>query len=238
MAVRVAINGFGRTGRAVLRAAMKSPHDIEVAAVNDLGDPEALARLLARDSVHGHFPEPVTFEHDKMMVGRHGGHHADGAEPRALPWRELGIDVVIECTGRLTSRDKAAAHLQAGARRVIISAPAKGVDATFVVGVNEDDLRPGAGFRGLQRVVHDELPRRPGQGARRCLRDRGGLHDDGPRLHGRPASRRRSPQGPAPGSRRRHQHHPDHDRCRSGHRAGAPRRRRSPRRALAPGAGA
>ena len=69
MSVRVAINGFGRTGRAVLRAAMKSPHDIEVAAVNDLGDPEALARLLARDSVHGHFPEPVSLEHDKMMVG-------------------------------------------------------------------------------------------------------------------------------------------------------------------------
>ena len=83
MAVRVAINGFGRTGRAFLRAAIKSPHDVEVAAVNDLGDPEALARLLARDSVHGHFPLPVSVEHDTMMVGLLARHHADGAPPRA-----------------------------------------------------------------------------------------------------------------------------------------------------------
>ena len=146
MSVRVAINGFGRTGRAVLRAAMKSPHDIEVAAVNDLGDPEALARLLARDSVHGHFPEPVTLEHDKMMVGAMAVTMLMESNPDALPWRELGIDVVIECTGRLTSRDQAAAHLRAGARRVIISAPAKGVDATFVIGVNEDTFDPERDF--------------------------------------------------------------------------------------------
>ncbi len=146
MSVRVAINGFGRTGRSLLRAAMKSPHDIEVAAVNDLGDPEALARLLARDSVHGHFPEPVTLEHDKMVVGAMAVTMLMEPNPDALPWRELGIDVVIECTGRLTSRDKAAAHLQAGARRVIISAPAKGVDATFVVGVNEDSFDPERDF--------------------------------------------------------------------------------------------
>ena len=146
MSVRVAINGFGRTGRAVLRAAMKSPHDIEVAAVNDLGDPEALARLLARDSVHGRFPEPVTLEHDKMMVGAMAVTMVMESNPEALPWRELGIDVVIECTGRLTSRDQAAAHLRAGTRRVIISAPAKGVDATFVIGVNEDTFDPERDF--------------------------------------------------------------------------------------------
>ena len=146
MSVRVAINGFGRTGRALLRAAMKSPRDIEVAAVNDLGDPEALARLLVRDSVHGHFPEPVTLEHDKMMVGAMAVTMLTESRPENLPWRELGIDVVIECTGRLTSREKAAAHLEAGARRVIISAPAKDVDATFVVGVNEDTFDPTRDF--------------------------------------------------------------------------------------------
>ena len=138
MAVRVAINGFGRTGRAFLRAAVKSPHDVEVAAVNDLGDPEALARLLARDSVHGHFPVPVSVEHDTMMVGSSAVIMLMEPHPAELPWRELGIDVVIESTGRLTSREKAAAHIEAGAHRVIISAPAKDADATFVIGVNED----------------------------------------------------------------------------------------------------
>ena len=146
MAVRVAINGFGRTGRAFLRAALKSPHDVEVAAVNDLGDPEALARLLARDSVHGPLPLPVSVEHDTMMVGSSPVTMLMEPHPEQLPWRELGIDVVVESTGRLTNRDKAAAHIDAGARRVIISAPAKDVDATFVVGVNEDSFDPKRDF--------------------------------------------------------------------------------------------
>ena len=146
MAVRVAINGFGRTGRAFLRAAMKSPHDVEVVAVNDLGRPEALARLLARDSVHGHFPVPVSVEHDTMMVGSIAVTMLMEPHAEELPWRELGIDVVIESTGRLTSRDKAAAHIGAGARRVIISAPAKDADATFVIGVNEDTFDPARDF--------------------------------------------------------------------------------------------
>jgi glyceraldehyde 3-phosphate dehydrogenase len=146
MGVRVAINGFGRTGRAFLRAAVKSPHDVEVAAVNDLASPEALARLLARDSVHGRFPLPVSVEHGAMVVG--SSSVVMLMEPHAdeLPWRELGIDVVVECTGRLTSRDKAAAHLAAGARRVIVSAPAKDADATFVTGVNEDTFDPARDF--------------------------------------------------------------------------------------------
>jgi glyceraldehyde 3-phosphate dehydrogenase len=125
---------------------MKSPRDIEVAAVNDLGDPEALTRLLARDSVHGRFPEPVTLEHDKMMVGSGAVTMLMERDVTALPWRELGVDVVLECTGKLTSRDQADAHLRAGARRVIISAPAKDVDATFVLGVNEDTFDPSQDF--------------------------------------------------------------------------------------------
>ncbi len=146
MATRVAINGFGRTGRAFLRAAIKSPHDVEVAAVNDLGAPDALTRLLARDSVHGAFPVPVSIEHNTMTVGSMAVTMLMEPHPEELPWRELGIDVVVECTGRMTSRDKAAAHIAAGARRVVISAPAKDVDGTFVIGVNEETFDPARDF--------------------------------------------------------------------------------------------
>jgi glyceraldehyde 3-phosphate dehydrogenase len=146
MAVRVAINGFGRTGRAFVRAALKSPHDIEVAAVNDLGEPAALARLLARDSVHGPFPVPVTFEHTTMTVGSMAVTMLMEPHPEELPWRELGIDVVVECTGRMTDRASASAHIRAGARRVVISAPAKDVDGTFVIGVNEETFDPEHDF--------------------------------------------------------------------------------------------
>jgi glyceraldehyde 3-phosphate dehydrogenase (phosphorylating) len=146
MGVRVAINGFGRTGRAFFRAAAKSALDVEVVAVNDLGSAEALARLLARDSVHGHFPLPVSVEHGTMTVGSSSVVMLSEPEPSNLPWRTLGVDVVVESTGRLTSRDKASGHLAAGARRVVISAPAKDVDATFVVGVNEEQFDPSHHF--------------------------------------------------------------------------------------------
>ncbi len=146
MAVRVAINGFGRTGRAFMRAALHSQRDIEVVAVNDLGDPEALARLLARDSVHGPFPVAVSVEHDTMKLGSSAVAMLMEPHAESLPWDELGVDVVIESTGRFTSREKAAAHLEAGARRVIISAPARGADATFVIGVNEDTFDPARHF--------------------------------------------------------------------------------------------
>ncbi len=146
MATRVAINGFGRTGRAFLRSAIKSPHDVEVVAVNDLGAPDALARLLARDSVHGAFPVPVSVEHDTMEVGSMAVTMLMEPHAESLPWRELGIDVVVECTGRMTSRDKAAAHIAAGARRVIVSAPTKDADGTFVIGVNEEQFDPSRDF--------------------------------------------------------------------------------------------
>jgi len=146
MAVRVAINGFGRTGRAFLRAARKRPLDVDVVALNDLAPPEAMARLLARDSVHGPFPEPVTVEHSTLLVGSMAVRVVAEAQPEQLPWRELGVEVVIESTGRFTTREQAAAHLEAGAQRVIVSAPAKGVDETFVVGVNEDTFDPDRHF--------------------------------------------------------------------------------------------
>jgi glyceraldehyde 3-phosphate dehydrogenase len=144
MTVRVAINGFGRTGRALLRAAARPELDLEIVAINDLAAPEALARLFARDSVFGRAPEAVTVVGDEMIVGDR--HITMVAEPevKALPWQELGVDVVVECTGRFTARDKAAAHIEAGARRVVVSAPAKGADATFVMGVNDHSFDPAS----------------------------------------------------------------------------------------------
>jgi glyceraldehyde 3-phosphate dehydrogenase (phosphorylating) len=141
MAVRVAINGFGRIGRLVLRAVVESGRkDIEVAAVNDLGPVETNAHLLRFDSVHGRFPHEVEVEGDTISVG--GGKIKVTAikDPTQLPHKDLGIDIALECTGIFTARDKAAMHLAAGAKRVIISAPAEGADLTVVYGVNHDKL--------------------------------------------------------------------------------------------------
>jgi glyceraldehyde 3-phosphate dehydrogenase len=141
MPVRVAINGFGRVGRSVLRASHEQDADIEVVAINDLVAAGTLAHLLKYDSVYGRFPGDVTVENGDIVID--GAHVRTLAEtdPLALPWEELGVDVVIECTGRLRTRAGAAQHLEAGARKVIISAPAKGdepADATLVLGVNFD----------------------------------------------------------------------------------------------------
>jgi glyceraldehyde 3-phosphate dehydrogenase len=146
LTVRLAVNGFGRTGRSFLRAALASSRELDIVAINDLGAPEALARLLARDSVHGRFPEEVRVDGDVMVVGTRRITILAESEPKALPWRELGIDVVIEATGRYTSREKASAHLDAGATRVVISAPSADADATLVVGVNEEQFDPAHDF--------------------------------------------------------------------------------------------
>ncbi len=107
MPVRLAINGFGRTGRALLRSVVASHHEFEVVAINDLGSPTALARLFARDSVHGRFPDPVTVEETTMVVGPRRIRMLAEPEPKSLPWDELGVDVVVESTGRYTSRESA-----------------------------------------------------------------------------------------------------------------------------------
>jgi len=146
LTVRLAVNGFGRTGRSFLRAALASSHEFDVVAINDLGSPEALCRLLARDSVHGRFPEEVGVDGDVMIVGSRRITMLAESEPKALPWSELGIDVVIEATGRNTSRERAGAHLEAGAGRVVISAPSSDADATLVVGVNEELFDPAHDF--------------------------------------------------------------------------------------------
>ncbi len=141
MTVKVAINGFGRIGRNILRAIVESGRkDIEVVAVNDLGPVEANAHLLRFDSVHGRFPSEVTVEGDSIVVDGHKIRVTAIKNPAELPHRELGVDIAMECTGIFTAKDKAKAHLDAGAKRVLVSAPAEGADLTVVYGVNHDRL--------------------------------------------------------------------------------------------------
>jgi glyceraldehyde 3-phosphate dehydrogenase len=141
MALRVAINGFGRIGRLVLRAIVESKRqDIVVVAVNDLGPVETNAHLLRYDSVHGRFPGTVTVDGEHMIVDHHKIKVTAIKNPAELPHKELAVDIAFECTGIFTARDKAAAHLTAGAKRVLVSAPADGADLTVVYGVNHDKL--------------------------------------------------------------------------------------------------
>jgi len=141
MAVRVAINGFGRIGRNVLRAIAESGRgDIEVVGINDLGPVETNAHLLRFDSVHGRFPGTVTVVGDSISLGNGKIKVTAHRDPAALPWKDLGIDIALECTGLFTAKNKASAHLTAGAKRVLISAPGENADATIVYGVNHDKL--------------------------------------------------------------------------------------------------
>jgi glyceraldehyde 3-phosphate dehydrogenase len=141
MAVRVAINGFGRTGRAAFRAAHERRADIEWVAINDVMEPEMLAQLLRRDTVYGAFPGTVEVHDDRALVVDGVRIETPGvADPAQLPWGELGVDVVIESSGRFRARADAEKHLDAGAAKVIVSAPAKDPDATVVLGVNFDDV--------------------------------------------------------------------------------------------------
>lgn len=143
MTLRIAINGFGRIGRNVLRALYTQGYrqDLQVVAINDLGDSEMNAHLLRFDTVHGPFSGTVECDKDSLTVNGDRISVSAIRNPAELPWKAQDIDVVFECTGLFTSRDKAAAHLTAGARKVIISAPASGADATIVYGVNHDTLR-------------------------------------------------------------------------------------------------
>ena len=141
MAVRVAINGFGRIGRNILRAIYESKRtDIEVVAINDLGPVETNAHLLRYDSVHGRFPGTVTVEGDSISLGNGKIKVTAVRDPATLPWKDLGIDIAMECTGIFSAKAKASAHLTAGAKRVLVSAPSDGADATIVYGVNHDKL--------------------------------------------------------------------------------------------------
>ncbi len=144
MAVRVAINGFGRIGRNVLRAIAEARRsDIEVVAINDITSVETNAHLLKYDSVHGRFPGEVRVEGDSIDAGTGPIRVFAERDPASLPWRDLDVDVALECTGLFTDRAKAAAHLEAGANKVLISAPSKDADITVVYGVNHDALNGG-----------------------------------------------------------------------------------------------
>ena len=138
---KVGINGFGRIGREVFRVAFTNP-DVEVVAVNDLTDAETLAHLLKYDSVHGTFPYEVTVDGDCIVVDGKKVQVLAQTDPAKLPWGELGVEIVVESTGRFTDGPKAAAHIEAGAKKVITSAPAKQEDITIVMGVNEDKYDP------------------------------------------------------------------------------------------------
>jgi glyceraldehyde 3-phosphate dehydrogenase len=139
--VRVAINGFGRIGRNILRSIVEEDHkDVEIVAVNDLGPVETNAHLLRYDSVHGKFPYDVQVDGDRIATHGQSFKVTAVKDPAMLPHKELGVDIVLECTGIFTSREKASAHLTAGARKVIVSAPAEGADYTVVMGVNDSGL--------------------------------------------------------------------------------------------------
>jgi glyceraldehyde 3-phosphate dehydrogenase len=144
MSIKVAINGYGRIGRNILRAHYEGgkKHDIEIVAINDLGDPKTNAHLTKYDTAHGKFPGTVAVDGDSMVVNGDRIRVLANRDPSQLPWGELGVDVVLECTGFFTSKEKASAHLKGGARKVIISAPGgKDVDATVVYGVNHGVLK-------------------------------------------------------------------------------------------------
>jgi len=142
MAIKLAINGYGRIGRNVLRALFEGgrQNEFDVVAINDLGDPATNAHLTQYDTAHGRFPGEVTVDGDDMVVNGDRIRVFAERDPAKLPWGDLGVDVVLECTGFFASKDKASAHIAGGAKKVIISAPGKGVDATVVYGVNEDVL--------------------------------------------------------------------------------------------------
>jgi len=143
MAIRVAINGFGRIGRNVLRAAKKAGiSDIDFVAVNDLTDTQTLGHLLRYDSIHGKYPGTVEVREGSLLVDGDEVKVFAEKDPSALPWRDLGVDIVIESTGRFTNRNDAAKHIDGGAKKVIISAPAKNEDITIVLGVNEERYDP------------------------------------------------------------------------------------------------
>ncbi|MFV0450834.1 MAG: type I glyceraldehyde-3-phosphate dehydrogenase, partial [Propioniciclava sp.] len=142
MTVKVGINGFGRIGRNYYRALVASGADVEVVAVNDLTDNDTLAHLLKYDSILGRFPGEVTADGESITVNGTKIRVFEERDPAALPWGEIGVDVVIESTGHFTKAEAAKAHIAGGAKKVIISAPAKGEDITVVMGVNEGDYNP------------------------------------------------------------------------------------------------
>ena len=158
MAVRVGINGFGRIGRNIFRTAL-GDQDIDFVAVNDITNAATLAHLLKYDSIHGNLRHSVKAEGDQIMVDSNAFKVFAERDPSKLPWGKMGVQVVVESTGLFTARDKAAMHLAAGAKKVVISAPADGADITLCLGVNHH------AYDSKQRLLHHQLPRADRQSA-------------------------------------------------------------------------
>ena len=236
---RVGINGFGRIGRNFFRAHLERGGDFEIVAANDLGDAEddgapAEARLDAR-----HSRRPGRGRRRRRSASATSEiKFLSERDPAELPWGELGIDVAIESTGFFTKREGAQKHLDAGAKKVVISAPATDPDVTIVLGVNDKDYDPEQHDDHLERVVHDELRRAAREGAPRGVHDRARLHDDDPRVHERPAHARPAARGPAARARGGDQPHPDVDRRRARDRRRAARPEGQDRRHVDARAGA
>ena len=169
MAIRVGINGFGRIGRNILRAAL-AHHDVDIVAVNDITDTATLAHLLKYDSVLGNLTVPVSASGDTIKVGSDQFKVFAQKDPALLPWKDVGVDIVFESTGKFTKRDDAAKHLAAGARKVIITAPATNPDVTRRARRQRRRLRRVEAPHHLERVVHDQLPRAAREGAARNVR--------------------------------------------------------------------
>ncbi len=202
MTIRVAINGFGRIGRLVMRAAWSIRRsELEIVGINDLGPVATNAHLLNYDSVHGRFAGEVTTGDNWMDAGQGKVRVTAERDPAKLPWKELGVDVALECTGIFTKREAAAKHLEAGAKKVIVSAPADGVDLTVVMGVNHEELKPEHQVIS-NGVVHDQLPGAGRLCAASGHRHRARLHDDDPCLYRRPEPAGHAAQRSAPGARR------------------------------------
>ena len=228
MATRIGINGFGRIGRCVVRALYE----------RNITDLEVVADQRSHRSAHAGAPLPVRLDSSRVQgplrVSNervvHPHRQGQGQRPREeatrseLPWKELGVDIVLECTGLFTDKEKAELHVKAGAKKVLISAPAKNQDLTVVMGVNDSVLRSQEALHPLERLVHHELSRAGGQGPPRYLRDQGRPHDDDSFVHQRSAHpRRAAPQGrSAPRARRRREHDPLVDGRRQGARRSHP----------------
>ena len=218
--VRVGVNGFGRIGRNFWRALDSLDHDVEIVAVNDLTDTKTLAHLLKYDTILGKLKHEVEAGDGVITIGGKELKVLSDRDPGALPWGDLGVDVVIESTGHFTKADGASKHLAGGAKKVIISAPATGEDLTVVMGVND------SAYDGSQTILSNascttNCVAPMAKVLNDALRHRKGPDDHDPRVHQRPGHpglpALRSPSGP----RRRAEHHPDLDRCRQGHRTGA-----------------
>ena len=188
-------------GQNVLSSSCRKRASFEIVAVNDVTSAEALSHLLKYDSVHGELSKHVKVEGSHVMANGHAFEALSERDPAQLPWSRLGVQLVVEASGHFTSREKAAAHLNAGAKKVVLSAPGEGVDATFCIGVNERDFDPEEARGCFECIVHDQLPGSDRKSPARKFRHRAWADDHGACLYERSEIARRAAQRSAPSPR-------------------------------------